>query len=147
MPSDKVKADDWLWSGVKAGCAGYFGTLLLLVPMALCIQKEIIPTGRENLLTQGALLVSAVLCQWIFGSKREGAASFLAGTAVLTLLLVVTSAAMKDAAFSTHQIAVAAAVSAAGNALGALIKSVKNDNYKNRRRRNITNRNQNKRFT
>ncbi len=147
MQSGSAKNGNWIWSGVKAAFGGFFGCVLLLIPIAFLIEKEMIPTGREEELSYIVLFLSTLLSQILFASRQNTVLCLLFSTAGVLFLLVLSAAAMKDFAFVPRQIITSLVVEAAGNTLGAFIRFIKSGSKQNRKRHNITGRNQKRRFT
>lgn len=134
MSGKKTDAASVVWTAVRTGGAAVGITLLLLLPVAIMIQRGTIHFG-DRMLCQGIALflagiLSAVLCRC---GRAGGAVAVLLAVILSGIVFLILSAGIPGGAIKMESILPVTAAVGAGIAVGSIIQN--NKKLKKRKRK------------
>ncbi|MBQ3275667.1 MAG: hypothetical protein IJH47_01240 [Oscillospiraceae bacterium] len=148
MSGKKTDAASAVWTAVRTGGAAAAITLFLLLPMAILIRRGTV-SYDDRILCQGFVLffagmIAALVCRC---GREGGIVSAILAMIFVGLLFLILSASIPGGKPSINVILPVTAAAGAGIAIGSFIQNNKKLKSRKRKRRNITNSNQRKKFT
>jgi|GEM_PF-5481701 len=135
MLSGEKDLEKILWQAVKTGCASMMMTMALLIPAAIAIEKGITDPAKGKVIGILCLLMSAIISQVLVSTERGGAISSLISALIITLLVLLLTASMKNTVFSLKGLLPVSGAGFAGTMIGSVLKKGKKENHAAKRRK------------
>ena len=128
MPAEKASKDRFLRQGIATGAVSCLTAVILLLPTAILIEKNVVGPEYQKQLSILCLFITALLCTVIIG-KRGDWTTVVSSALTAMLILLLLEASMKNARLSMSSILPAVLAETIGVSIGSLMKREKRDKH------------------